>query len=159
MQCLRLGPYGRLKHAITFIELLLVTFIIGIIAAVSIPAFRKTFNNLELKSFSGQLQSFIRYLQQRSLAEAKIIYLRIDNETKRCWAEMKDGQVNVLKSYSIPKGIEVKIIIEDTSTQRIVFYPDGQLDSATIKLTNPEKREIILNIQGAIGKVKVQQGI
>lgn len=142
-------------NAITFIELLLVIIIIGILIGVSIPSFRKTSNRLQLENSARQLQTVMNYLHQRSIIEQKIILLNIDNEKKEYWAQIKDTSTP-LKTYPIPSDIFIEIIKKsDTDNKQILFYPDGQIDKITIKLTNREKETISLTTEGVYGGVKM----
>lgn len=137
------------RRAFTFIELLFVILIIGILVAVSIPNFRKTFNNLELNNFSRELQAVMNYLHQSAIVEGKAIYLNIDNEERQCLAQDKEN-AKKFKAFRIPDGINVV-----TEKTEIFFYPDGAIDAATIKISNANGQEIDLTTKGIFGGVKI----
>jgi len=139
-----------MPHAVTFIELLFVIIIIGILAGLSIPKFRSTFNTLQLNNFSRELQTFMNYLQQRAIVEGKTVYLNIDNDNNEYWAQIKDGE-NRLKTYQVPGEIEIEI-----EQKQIAFYPDGSIDKTTIELINPDNQYINLTTKGVFGGVKLQ---
>lgn len=138
----------RISDAVTFIELLLVTIIISILVGVSIPRFRRTFNALQINSFSQELQAFMNYLQQRAIVEGKIICFNVDNDKNEYWAQFKDEK-NRLKTYRAPGEIEIE-------QKQIMFYPDGSIDKATIKLINQNGQYISLTTEGIFGGVKLQ---
>jgi type II secretion system protein H len=138
------------RSSFTLIELLFVIAIIAILAVASFPGLRKTFNNLQLENSAKELQSFINYLQQRSVSEGKIIYLNIDSENKGYWAQLKDSQ-NRIRSFSIPQALSVS-----TQQKQVAFYPDGKIDPFTIKLTSPDVNTISLTTEGVFGGVKVK---
>lgn len=140
----------RQLRAITFIELLLVIAIIGILTGISISTFRKTFEHLQLRSFSRELQTFMNYLSQRSIVEGKPIYLNIDNEQRQYWAKIKDAQ-NRLKTYKIPAGITI-----EAEEKQIIFYPDGDIDKITINLAGFDEQKVTLTTKGVFGSVKLQ---
>ena len=142
---------GRKTHsAITFIELLLVIVIIGILIGISTPSFRKTFNHLRLNSFSRELQTFMNYLRQRSIVEGKLIYLNIDNDTREYWAKVKDVK-NRLRTYKIAAEIRI-----EAEQKQIIFYPDGNIDKVTIDLIGSDNQKITLTTKGVFGGVKLQ---
>ena len=138
------------NRSFTFIELLLVVVLIGVAAGVSIPYFRKTFSDLKLQSFAGDLQTFMNYLRERSIVDGQIIILAIDSEKKEYWAQAKDAQ-DRLKTYRIPPEISI-----ESSQKEVFFYPDGTIDKVTIKLLNHNERAISLTTEGVFGGVKLQ---
>lgn len=138
------------NRAITFLELLLVTVVIGILIGISIPNFRKTFNSLQLNSFARDLQSFMNYLYQRSIVEEQIVTLSIDNEKKEYWAK-SETDTRRLKTYRIPDEIKI-----ETEEPVIIFYPDGTIDKATLKIIDSDSQSVTLTTEGVFGGVKLQ---
>ena len=149
----------RGQKALTFIEIFLVVLILGIMMAFAIPSLKKTYNNLQLNSAARDLQTFMNYLNERSIVEGKVIYLNIDNEKKEYWAESINettGVMETLKTYSFDRAISAELskkIVTDES--RVLFYPDGQIDKVTIKLTDPDEQSISLTTEGTFGKTKI----
>jgi len=140
----------RIHNAVTFIELLLVIVIIGILIGISVPRFRKTFNHLQLNSSSRELQASMNYLRQRSIVEGKPIYLNIDSDTGEYWAEVKDVK-NRLRTYRVP--IEIRIEAEQ---KQIIFYPDGSIDKVTISLIGSDNQNVTLTTKGVFSGIKLQ---
>jgi prepilin-type N-terminal cleavage/methylation domain-containing protein len=138
------------KRAVTFIELLFVIVIIGILVGISLPNFKKTFNSLELNTFARELQTFMNYLNQRAIVERKIIYLNIDGEKKEYWAQFKDAQER-LKSYPIPEELKI-----EAAQMQIIFYPDGTIDQVNLKIINRDSQCVNLTTRGLYGGVKLQ---
>ena len=142
------------KRGFTFIEILIVVILIGILTAFSLPKFQSTFRNLQLSSFSYQLQTLMIYLCERSIIEGKTILVVIDNEKREILAQIKTKDLEAkLKTYRIPGDITM-----ESDQQRILFYPDGQIDKVTIKLTNPDGQNITLTTKGVYGRIKRQEG-
>lgn len=134
----------------TFVEILLVIALIGLMVGISAPRFKKTFNALQLQTFSAKLQAYMNYLRERSIVEGEILLLTIDPEKKECWVKIKDAP-DRLKTYFLPGGINI------SATQKeVCFYPDGTIDKVTIKLFSPESRTIILTTEGVFSGVKLQ---
>jgi len=141
---------------LTFIEIFLVIIIISVLVGISLPNTKKTFNNLQLNSFTRQLQDFMNYLHERAIVEEKIIYLNIDKENNEYWAKIQDGQ-DRLRTYSIPEELTIEIIKKiDTGDKQILFLPDGSIDKVTIKINNRDNQSIILTTEGLFGKAKIQ---
>ena len=139
------------RRAFTLLELLFVIIIIGVLASVSFPGLRKTFNRLQLDNTSRELQSFMNYLEQRSLAEGKLIYLNIDLENSEYWAKFYDSQ-NRIHSYAFPAAITL-----ETDKKQVKFFPDGQIEPTTIRLTDEEGESVSLTTEGVFGRVKIQE--
>lgn len=134
----------------TFIELLCVVIIISIATTVSLPRINNYLNNLELNSFSRDLQAVINYLCQRAVVERKIIYLDIDDDNKQYWAYDLGGS-NVLKKCRIPAGIKVA-----SGQKQIMFYPDGAVDKINIKLINRDNQAVNLTSKGVFCGAKLE---
>ena len=141
------------KRAFTFIELLFIVIIIAVLVAVSFPNLRKSFNNIELNSFSREFEAVINYLKQRSIVDITMIHLNIDNEKKEYYA-VKAESSERFKTYRIPDGIR----IEMEGNEKIAFYPDGSIEKVTIRLINSDNQEVVLTTKGVYGGVKVQGG-
>jgi type II secretory pathway pseudopilin PulG len=133
------------NSAVTFIELLLVIIIIGILLGVSMPNLRITLDNFALENFVKDIYSFSLYLQSSAISQARPHCLNIDQGE----GVIRDSY----KSYKIPAGVEV--LLEPADKNKICFYPDGAADKASIKFTNRQRKELSLVIQGGWGGIKM----
>ncbi len=138
------------QGAITFIELLLVIIIIGVLAGISLPRFRSNFDRLQLNNASLQMQSLMNYLRERAIIDAKVVYLNIDNEQREYWGYVL-GQEKRLKTYHIPSGINI-----EATQYKVSFYPDGTIDRVTINIAGRDAQAISLTTEGVFGGVKLQ---
>jgi len=157
-QNLLLLGFKKTKKAITFIELVIVITIIGILIGISIPQFKKTFDNFELENFVKDIYYLSRYLQASAISQGKIHYLNIDPGEGRFWATYKENaefkkiQGKFGNIYKTPKEV-----IISTDKAGIYFYPDGSMDEITIKFMNRQyKNKISLIAKGASGDIKIQ---
>lgn len=139
------------RRAFTFIELLFIVIIIGVLVAVSLPNLRKSFNSLELNNAAQQMEAVINYTRERAIIEQEPIYFAIDNVNKEYWIK-KSGEENRFKTYPFPESIRIEKDIEG----EIVFYPDGRIDNVTITLTSADNKAVILTTKGIYGGVKVE---
>lgn len=140
---------GERRKSFTLIEFLLVIVITGILITVSLPNLRKSFDDFRLNDFSGELQLFMMYLKDRSIVEGKTVALNIDNENQRLWAQFK-GETRSLRILNLPQGLFL-----NSAQKQIFFYPDGQIDSVTLTVTNALGHKMILTTKGVFGGVKI----
>lgn len=133
----------------TLLELLFVVIIMGILAGVSLPQFKKNFAASQLNSFSRDLQGLMNYVHERAVVEGKIFFMNLDNGKREYWVTAK-GYTLRLKSYRLPEGISVQ-----PDQDEILFYPDGNIDKVDIKVTNSQSQAITLTTKGIFGGVKL----
>jgi type II secretory pathway pseudopilin PulG len=139
----------RSDRAVTFVELIFVIIIIGILIGAVIPQFRGAVDTFQLNSSSRQLQALMIYLQQRAIVESKIVYLNINNDKNQCWVQIK-GQEAKIKVCRFPPDIKI-----EPEQKQIAFYPDGGIDGVTIKLSNRDNQQISLTTKGVFNGVKL----
>jgi type II secretion system protein H len=137
-----------MKKAFTLIELLLVIIIMGILLNVALPVLRVNFDKLQLDNFSSRLMSLMNYLQQRSVAEGRIIFLNLDSGNKSYWVQRKGDDKR--SSFGIPLDLTITV-----PENRIAFYPDGSMDKVTITISNRLGKSIGITSKGVFGGVKV----
>ncbi|MEW6101849.1 MAG: hypothetical protein AB1481_06090 [Candidatus Omnitrophota bacterium] len=142
---------NKQRSSFTFIELIFIIAIIAALVAVAIPSFRKSFYNIHLNNFTGQLREFISYVSQRAVSEEKILVLEIDSERKEYFAREKDTSVRI-RTYSIPREIEVTI-----AQDSINFYPDASIDKKDIHILSADGQEIILTTEGVYSGAKIKE--
>jgi Tfp pilus assembly protein PilE len=147
-----LGVRKTPPEALTFIELMLVVLIIGVLAGVTLPRFGRSINNLRLNDFASRLKEQINYWHERAIVERKPVVLNIDPVSSEYWVRFSGSQER-LNSYQVPSGLNMQ-----AEQQQVVFNPDGSIDKITIKIINSDKQEINLTTQGVFGGVKVLSG-
>ena len=158
------------RPGFTFIELMLVAILIGVIVGISTPIFRRTFGHLQLDSTCHNIAKLMRYVQQRAVVERGAYRLKFDSSRRTYWLEVERAEEGPLlkskgfepvkgrfgKRYPIPRGISVTFREEMASA--ITFYPDGQADKVALYITDKKGKSYTLITERRIGRVKLVEG-
>ena len=154
----------------TFIELMLVVVLIGIMVGISTPIFRRTFGHLQLDNTSHNLAKLMRYAQQRAVVERQAHRIRFDSGKRTYWLEIEKAKEDPLlaskgfvpikgrfgKRYLIPRGVVVAF--KEEGATAVTFYPDGQADKVTLYISDRKANSYTLTTARRIGYVKVVEG-
>ncbi|MFA6217119.1 MAG: prepilin-type N-terminal cleavage/methylation domain-containing protein [Candidatus Omnitrophota bacterium] len=135
----------------TFIELLIVITLLGILTALSLPQFKRSAENIQLANASRQLQAYINFLSQRAIVETKPIRLILDTQ-ENSYRVKFEADASHFRNYRLPDGIHI-----ESDQPEIFVYPDGTIDKVTITLINRQKQNITLTTQGVFGGIKTKE--
>ncbi len=149
------------QSALTFIELIVIVFILSALIALSIPQFRKTGSYYKLDNFTKNIYFLCNYLQSASISETKqhsLNFLANTGEFKSFYLN-EDGQWQATKgrftgSYKTPEGITLEI--DPIEKETILFYPDGSIDNVVIVFKDEFGHKRSLNISGLTGDIKIK---
>lgn len=147
--------------AFTFVELMLVAILIGVLATLSVPMFRRTFQDLQLGNTSQNMATLCRYANQKAIIERSVYRLNLEPRRGKFWLtqcalgpssgeDFKRLGGRLGKVYSVPAGITLECQVKN-----IAFYPDGSADKASIQLTNLNKKSLVLTTEKSRGYIKV----
>ena len=131
-----------LSKAFTFIEVLIVVIILGVITGFSIPRFRETFNDLQLKIAVHDLSQFFRFVQGEAIRNERVHKIVIDDHRYWVMAEGDEGFKRVSGKWGKTNLIDRNIEI-DTENEEVFFYPEGRMDRVEISLGRGENSYII----------------
>jgi len=153
------------RKAFTLIEVLLVAAILSALAGLTLPGFRATQRNLELKETALNLQSLMRYAASRAILEHSEILLIFDDSGPSCRLMQRnpgqertarDAYQNISghwgKDFSAPEGIRVH-----SSLPEVIFFRNGEVDSARICVCNANDCLVLLT-QRKTGQIRLFPG-
>jgi prepilin-type N-terminal cleavage/methylation domain-containing protein len=144
------------KKGFTLIELMLVSVIILVLAALSTPLFRKTYEDLRFTAYAKDMFYTIYFCRERSIFERKTYAMVIDDEknTYNVFFQNQDsGEFEILRDrgrsvLQIPEGVDIK-----TDVVKIFFSPNGYMDSAIITISDKKNRIQQILLDGKAGSV------
>ncbi len=139
------------NNAFTLIEILLVLIITGIVLALAAPNFSKGYSRFQLSKTVSDLLQCSRWAQAMAIGQERIYALSFADD-RRSYGLVRaviNEETESQDSFEPVKGplgqmhTVPDIINLDTSQDRIEFYPDGTIDSATIQLeSSGQKTEL-----------------
>ncbi len=144
------------RQAFTFIELIVVVIVLGILISLSAPRIKRSFAFFELENYTKNIYFLCNYLQSSSISEAKIYSLDFLQDVREFKAlSLKEGgQWEILKgrfgkSYKVPDNLSLEISPVDKA--KIFFYPDGSIDPFSILFKNIQNSSFnSLNLSNSI---------
>jgi len=145
------------RKAFTFVELLIVITIIGVLSAVAFPQFRKTSARIELDNFAKNIYYLALYAQGSAVSGGKVYCLNLLPEEGKIWLTYKevDSFINIqgrfAKVYKAKEGTKISSLKTE-----VYFYPDGSCDDFEVIFEDRFKMKLSLVSSGGVGEIKIQ---
>jgi prepilin-type N-terminal cleavage/methylation domain-containing protein len=168
-------PRRASRAGFTLLELTVVLFILGLLAALMAPAFRGFFKSTKVVEATSGLRNTIRLVQQRAATRGDVVVLELNFETGAYFVEKRDDKHRFRSRRPGSKEFEVRRSLPDDFSfhsvyfpeleeeidrdeARLEFYPDGTTRDADIvlELEDTEKKETryyMITVQGTTGHV------
>jgi Tfp pilus assembly protein FimT len=146
------------RTGFTLLEVTLVSVITLILITLSMPIFRRTYEDLEISSSAKNIAQMINFARQRAVFE-RINYRFIIDDTDNTYkvlaqyeerGEFKPLQDRWGRINSVPQNIDIKAEIKS-----IDFSPSGISGHSIIYLTNSRGKTYSITLDGKRGTVKI----
>ncbi len=164
-----IGKSGR--KGFTLIELIIVLFVIGIASGLVGIVISRSSGNFELKNFTKDISTVLRYARNQAVTEKKTYCFFIDSDERmfRLYAEKgKDGAEDANEDSSgkytqvlhkpIPGELEMTIRGRDKDSSFIEFFSVGNSTGGVVKVVNQKGTVYSVTVNRITGKVEVRQG-
>lgn len=152
----------KTNDGFTLLELLLVMFIIGLSAALSIPVVGSSIDSLKIKSAAKNLSTILKHARNTAIAEKQpytvqikpqenMVFLApfLKPESKKEIKLSEKAKIAKVTRFNAPAELEEKTI---------TFYPRGNSSGGSITIHDANDRPAyIINIEPATARVKVER--
>lgn len=156
--CLQHVLSSSKRDGFTLIELIIVLMIMGISAGLVGLYVSKDSGTLELKRFTREVSSIMRYARSHAVSEKKIYCLVIDSEEQklRLYSENTDyTNVTIVLEKKIPGGLQVSIKDSDPESAFLEFFPGGSTTGGEIEIMNLNGSGYTIIVHRITGKLQV----
>jgi len=151
--------------------LILVILLIAVITGLSIPLFRNSFADLNLKNASFNIAKIANYAQEMAIVERASYKLNFDLREGKFWLTRDDvpdetpNYERIKGSYgedfSLSRGLEF-IAFSSQGQQslnygEVFFYPDGRCSRGQITIVNKKGQERILSLEDFGSRVSIEE--
>ncbi|MFH1723978.1 MAG: GspH/FimT family protein [Elusimicrobiota bacterium] len=144
----------------TLIELMLVTLLLGVLTAASVPLFQRTFRSLALEDGANNVARTMDYARERAIMEGLRYRVSLDPEegTYRLSFEDDEGAFQLVRGRvgglrRLPWGVHM----EAEQTQ-VTFAPNGAGTDAELVFSNDNGETLTLEVDGLTGRVARDEG-
>jgi type IV fimbrial biogenesis protein FimT len=140
-----MGMVARLSTSTgkSLAELIIVTAVVGIVAAMAAPAYQSFHTRLQGRTATAEIASTLRMARQLAMARRERLLLRFDLLERTITLRGADATVLNVYSYA-NKGI---VVDEPTAGTELFFHPSGRSASAsTIVIHDREHRRTTVTV-------------
>lgn len=149
-------------NGFALLELLLVMFIIGLSAALSIPVVGSSIDNLKIKSAAKNLSTTLRYARNIAIAEKQsyTVQIKPHENTVFLVPSLKPESKKEMKLYEKAKIAKVTRFNDaaELEEKAITFYPRGNSSGGSIIIHDAnDSPAYVINIEPSTARVKVER--
>jgi prepilin-type N-terminal cleavage/methylation domain-containing protein len=148
---------GTCNRGFTFLELIVVIFVISLILAISLPTFMLQEEG-ELKSEAGRLASILRFLNDTAISTKETYSIHVIFKEKSIRYKIPEGEREEKIYYLSRVFLQSKGNVSEGEVT-IFFHPTGAGENFTFYLTGLKlTMEIIFNALSGRVKVSAHEG-
>ncbi len=145
----------------TLIEMLLVVVLLGILVALAVPDFARSFRNQAFHTEVLNLQQAVRYCQYQAIAGRKVLRLTLDPEGESYRIEQQSAPDD-FKTFGPapgragrPRALQPGFHVQSEARDPILFFPDGSFNNVSIAVEGEEGQRAAIKLTG-VGRFQVE---
>lgn len=152
---------GSGRDGFTLIELIIVLVLIGIMTGIAGMYVGRGTGTLDLKKFTKEISSVMRYARSHAVSEKRIYCLVIDREERmlRLYSEEPDyTDVVLVMEKEFPEGLQIDLADRDRREDTFVeFFPGGNTSGGVFEVTNSDGLKFSIVVNRITGKLIVEK--
>jgi len=155
-----------LDHSITgftFIELIFVTLVLGLLLVSAVPRMRLGWTSLVTERTTFDLAQTLRSARTLAVNQAQPIEWAWDPEARRVNlnALQADGSAVPIPgrlghSHAVPEQITLSVMQDGESVERVNFFPDGTSQTTTLLIGQTSAPRYQISLDGSTSHVTVR---
>jgi prepilin-type N-terminal cleavage/methylation domain-containing protein len=143
------------RRGFTLVELMLVIALIGVLSALSVPRFKRTAIDFQLKNDSFNLYKVIQFVRERALVEGRDfkVDFKLDKNEYRVLRgpDFKPIEGRFGKMIRLSNGLSFK-----SRQEKLTCHPDGNCDPSVFRVQSPEGAYEI-SVEGLGGMIRIRE--
>jgi prepilin-type N-terminal cleavage/methylation domain-containing protein len=165
--------FGRRSadQGFSFIELILVTALIGLLSALIVPVFSHTLTNARLKAAAQKTKLMFRYAHTQAISQKAFRWVVVDRDER--WVALINEPLQGTRSkadlsslptpekiFHYPEGVALgKIVVQGAEVYEprsaFVFFPNGSCSGGEIMLHAGTSRSFLVTLDALIGTARI----
>ena len=148
----------------TFIELIFVTVVLGLLLAAAIPRMQQGWVSFQTEQAAFELAQTLRVARVVAITQSQPVIWTWDAQTRQValGGPTQDDTITPLagragRPYRVASPISLTIKSEGAPNSRLQCFPDGTCDAASIVLSNRTASRYCVTVDGSTGRVVVQR--
>lgn len=148
------------RGGFTFVEILIVILIIGVVLGITLPRFQSTFDNLKARSCARNLHAMLKFAQERAILDQQFYRVAHLREQNRVRLEKKEKEK--FEPVGGPRGRPLKLeppleLQWDSRDTHVDFGPEGELEKAEIDVLFEGKRRFHITVGEPLGRITLEE--
>lgn len=175
----------RRRGGFTFIEVLLVVGIVGLLASLAMPKIKGAFLNARLKTGARELAGYLRFARNTAVLRERPCQITFDLEADKYWLTLLDenGEPEKLNKRKeqrekkelgvgeeaagmrkLPPDVHFSIVyagapLDEKGRPRVIYYPDGSASPATVTIQGVKMAAFNVEVYQTTGIAHVEPGM